>query len=53
MTSAAAAQHPRSRAAHEIGVIMPKYMDVHSGFVGVTADQLLEAHHRDLAVEGE
>jgi hypothetical protein len=26
-------------------------MDVHSGFVGVTEDQLREAHERDLAVE--
>jgi hypothetical protein len=32
---------------------MPKYMDVHSGFVGVTAEQLEEAHQRDLALEGE
>jgi hypothetical protein len=27
-------------------------MDVHDGFVGVTADQLREAHERDLALEG-
>jgi hypothetical protein len=26
-------------------------MDVHTGFVGVTEDQLREAHERDLAVE--
>ena len=32
---------------------MPKFMDVHRGFVGVTAEQLQEAHERDLAVEGE
>jgi hypothetical protein len=32
---------------------MPKFMDVHSGFVGVTAEQLKEAHDRDLAIEGE
>jgi len=31
---------------------MPKFMDVHSGFVGVTGDQLREAHERDLAIEG-
>jgi hypothetical protein len=31
---------------------MAKFMDVHSGFVGVTADQLREAHQRDLEVEG-
>ena len=27
-------------------------MDVHSGFVGVTEDQLREAHQCDLAIEG-
>ncbi len=31
---------------------MAKFMDVHSGFVGVTAQQLQEAHERDLAIEG-
>jgi len=30
---------------------MAKFMDVHSGFVGVTASQLREAHERDLAIE--
>ena len=30
---------------------MSRYMDVHSGFVGVTAQQLKEAHERDLAIE--
>jgi len=30
---------------------MAKFMDVHSGFVGVTQDQLREAHERDLANE--
>ena len=30
---------------------MGKYMDVHSGFHGVTEDQLREAHQRDLANE--
>ncbi|HEY7174219.1 MAG TPA: SCO4226 family nickel-binding protein [Micromonosporaceae bacterium] len=30
---------------------MPQFMDVHSGFVGVTGDQLREAHDRDLAIE--
>jgi hypothetical protein len=30
---------------------MAKFMDVHSGFVGVTAQQLKEAHERDLAIE--
>ena len=31
---------------------MAKYMDVHSGFVGVTEAQLREAHARDLLNEG-
>lgn len=30
---------------------MPRFMDVHSGFYGVTAAQLEEAHARDLAIE--
>jgi Protein of unknown function (DUF4242) len=30
---------------------MTKFMDVHSGFVGVTEEQLRAAHERDLAVE--
>jgi hypothetical protein len=30
---------------------MAKFMDVHSGFVGVSGEQLREAHERDLAVE--
>jgi hypothetical protein len=30
-----------------------KFMDVHSGFVGVTAEQLKEAHDRDLAIEAD
>ena len=32
---------------------MARFMDVHSGFVGVTETQLQEAHERDLAIEGE
>ena len=32
---------------------MAKFMDVHSGFFGVSEEQLREAHERDLAVEGE
>ena len=32
---------------------MARFMDVHSGFVGVTAQQLKEAHERDLAIEGD
>ena len=33
--------------------IMTRYMDVHDGFVGVTKEQLMEAHAADLAIEGE
>ncbi len=32
---------------------MAKFMDVHSGFNGVTAEQLDEAHQADLKIEGE
>jgi hypothetical protein len=30
---------------------MATFMDVHSGFMGVTAQQLKEAHERDLAIK--
>lgn len=32
---------------------MARFMDVHSGFVGVTEAQLAEAHRRDQAIEGD
>ena len=32
---------------------MSKFMDVHSGFFGVTGQQLAEAHQRDLDVEAQ
>ena len=32
---------------------MARFMDVHSGFVGVTQEQFEEAHGRDLAIEAE
>jgi Protein of unknown function (DUF4242) len=33
---------------------MAKFMDVHNGFFGVSAEQLAEAHGRDVAIqEGE
>jgi hypothetical protein len=32
---------------------MAKFMDVHSGFVGVTNDQLKQAHEADLAIEAD
>ena len=32
---------------------MATFIDVHSGFVGVTAEQLKAAHEADLAIEAE
>jgi hypothetical protein len=32
---------------------MSTFMDVHSGFIGVTAEQFNQAHAADLAIEGE
>jgi hypothetical protein len=32
---------------------MAKFMDVHSGFFGVTQEQLQEAHDADLAIQAE
>jgi hypothetical protein len=32
---------------------VPTFMDVHTGFEGATAQDLLEAHKQDLAIEGE
>ncbi len=32
---------------------MPQFMDVHTSMVGVTADQLLEAHNADLAIQDD
>lgn len=32
---------------------MAKFMDVHSGFFGVSAEQLADAHRRDQAIERE
>ena len=32
---------------------MARFMDVHSGFVGVTAAQLDEAHQADLKIEAD
>jgi hypothetical protein len=41
------------RAADEKEVAMAQFMDVHSGFVEVTAEQLQAAHERDLAIEAD
>jgi hypothetical protein len=32
---------------------MAKYMDVHDGFVGVTREQLAEAHEQDVKIQDE
>jgi hypothetical protein len=32
---------------------MGKFMDVHNGFFGVSAEQLAEAHNRDLAIQND
>jgi hypothetical protein len=32
---------------------MPEFMDVHKGMVGITPDELHEAHQADLAVQAE
>jgi hypothetical protein len=32
---------------------MAKFMDVHDGFFGVTAEQLAEAHRRDLEIQDD
>ena len=32
---------------------MAQFMDIHSGFFGVTRTQLAEAHDRDLAIQDE
>lgn len=32
---------------------MAKFMDVHTGFIGVSVQQLKEAHERDLAIEAD
>jgi hypothetical protein len=39
--------------SYERGIAMATFMDVHSGFVGVTPEQLKEAHEADLAIEGQ
>lgn len=45
----------REVALPKEGKVVPvaTFMDVHKGFVGVTGDQLKEAHAADLAVEAD
>jgi Nickel responsive protein SCO4226-like len=44
---------PRDGVATQRRLPVAKFMDVHSGFYGVTGPQLDEAHGRDLAIEAE
>jgi hypothetical protein len=44
---------PRPACWSKQEVRMARFMDVHSGFFGVTAEQLAEAHNRDLAIQDE
>ncbi|RSS78150.1 SCO4226 family nickel-binding protein [Streptomyces sp. WAC06614] len=32
---------------------MAMFMDVHTGMMGITKEQLMEAHRADLAIEGQ
>lgn len=32
---------------------MPQFMDVHTSMVGVTSEQLLEAHRADVDIQGQ
>ena len=32
---------------------MPRYMDIHHGFVGITREELAAAHALDLQIQGE
>lgn len=32
---------------------MPEFMDVHHNMVGITAEQLKEAHEADVAIQGD
>ena len=32
---------------------MPKYLDVHDGFTGITREQLQQAHRQDLNIQAE
>src|SRR6476660_3226022 len=44
-------ERPNQAAHHTRRQHMAQFMDVHSGFFGVSGDQLREAHDRDLAIE--
>ena len=32
---------------------MPRYMDIHQGFVGVTQEELAAAHAKDVQIQGD
>ena len=59
MTHAASPAHSVTETRHRGGSSRPgertmaTFMDVHEGFVGVTAEQLQAAHDADLAIEAE
>src|SRR5207342_3657376 len=42
-----------SAGRRQEGFSMPTYMDVHEGFVGVTKEQLEEAHRADTDIQAE
>ena len=44
---------PALRFSTEGRTSLGKFMDIHDGFFGVTADQLQAAHDADLAIEAE
>lgn len=41
------------RATREKGSQMPEFMDVHTGMVGITPEQLAEAHQADVDIQGD
>jgi uncharacterized protein DUF4242 len=52
--AADASLHPARGEEPPMEVLrMSKFMDVHSGFFGVTREQLQEAHNRDLAIQDD
>jgi len=43
----------RATGSADQGGVVPTFMDVHTHMVGVTPEQLLEAHRADLAIQDE
>jgi Protein of unknown function (DUF4242) len=46
-------RHPPGGDPQEGPQTMATFMDVHSGFVGVSAQQLAEAHQRDVDIQND